>query len=288
MYMYQLLKLNENFRIEMELMNTKYPFSKNRSKIILEELRKRVKDLDDRIDRFEIVRQNLDNLVNICLANISEQIITMKYCQDQQEKENYAVYLQNNKLCYFRNDKYIPIDSTEIFKEFFDGRVPAEDEKYLESIGFPMLPERSGKSEFSCFVIDKDNKMYINPYRPDTIQHTFTTYGDSVLCAGLILLKNGTIYYIDNTSGHYLTGNEKLELFFIFLKQNSKIKNISVYFDKEFLKCRNDFSWPLKGIIEKKEYGLKFCHIFREKTFCEIEEEKRLRKYIFEKYELKL
>lgn len=285
--MFELLKLDDNFIIEIELMKTIYPFSKNRTKILLDELRKKVENLDERADKFEILKQNLNNLVAACLSKNPLQIITMKYCKNEEEKESYRVYLKNDKLCYYRDDKYLPIDSTSVFMEFFDGRTPEEDERYLESIGFPLLSERAGKSSFSCFVIDKDGKLYINPYRPDTIQHTFTTQGGNILCAGLILLKNGTICYIDNTSGHYKTNNEKLELFFLFLKNNSENQDISKYFDDDFLKCRENFSWPLKKIIDRKEFGLRFRHLFREKTFIELENERKLRKSVFEKYELR-
>ena len=75
------------------------------------------------------------------------EVRKLKYYENEQEREKYKVYFHDDKLCYLRRNKFVPIDTENEYKDVF-GRLPLEDED-------ENIPEhRRGKSCFSCCVID--------------------------------------------------------------------------------------------------------------------------------------
>lgn len=273
------LNLTDNFKCEIELKDTRFPLPKT----TIYSLLGKINIFNGNEDSFSILQERLEELVREHFKDKPKQMLLMQYCKTEEEKEKCKVFLNDDCLCFYRDGKYVRIDSQNLFREYF-GRIPLEDDEYLKSIGFPSLPERQGKSCFSCFTIHKDGNLYIHPYRQDTIQHTFTTNGRSVAAAGLIILVDGKILHINNVSGHYKTPNQYIELFFDFLKNSSITENLNLYFHHDFSVFRNNFSFPLSRLIENKEFGISFKYLFREKTLTELEEERHIRNQINQKY----
>lgn len=114
-------------------------------------------------------------------------------------KIRHCVSIINFKLTY--ND-LSTVDSHRIFYEKFN-RTPTEDDEFIELSGRTIHPHRRGKSAFSCFVLDKDENLFIFPYRLNTMQHTFITRGEAIFFAGTMKVIDGLIDYIDDNSGHY-------------------------------------------------------------------------------------
>ena len=285
MEQFELLKLRDIFQIEIELKNTKYPFARTTFKALFEKLKEQIIDLDEKENKVEIFKEQLENLSNDHFAGKEQQKITMMYCKNQDEVNNYLVHFVNGCLCLLRNNEYVKIDSENLFKELFNGRTPNEDDLYLENIGFESLPERKGKSCLSCFTIHQNGKMYVHPYRQDTMQHTFTTNGKDVMCAGLLFIQNGKIAYINNRSGHYYSRPEHLQIFFDVLFKNTQGGNIKPYFSDDFDIFRRDFVGSPPDIIQNKKYGLNF-YSFGKKDDVENSEKTRIRNEINQKYNL--
>jgi len=275
----QLLKFNPNFEIEKLLKDTKYPLSKNLYKKYINIIYQNKDKNNEKI--------NLDDFINKLDSFVKKEnidIITMKYCKTNEEREKFKVHIISDKLYFYSSDKkeYLPIDSLNLFKKYFNGRTPKKDDEYLIQRRHPFLKERLGKSTCSCFIIDKNKDLFISPYRQDTIQHSFITNCSDVLSAGLIFCENGKILYIENRAGHYLPNQENILYFFEFLNEK-KEKNLSDYFHKDFEVKRDIFLKNQDDIINNKEYGLNFFS-FKEKTPKEMKNESQLRNYLFEKY----
>ena len=272
-----LLKFNRDFEIEKLLKDTKYPLSKNQFKRCCKimGLNNQFKEinLNEFIEKLDFLIKN--NIINI---------LTMKYCKNEECKEKYKVYLYFDKLCFYSKEKktYESISSLNLFKSHFNGRTPKEDDQYLIKSKYPLLLERIGKSTCSCYIIDKNKNLYISPYRQDTIHHSFITDCENVLCAGLIYCENGKILYLENRAGHYLPNPENILYLFNLLKEKY-INNISNLFHENFDLKRQYFSNCQTDIINKKEYGLNFFK-FKEKTALELNNELKLRNLIIEKY----
>lgn len=279
---FETLKLRSNFQIEIELKNTRYPFARVTASMLIEKLKKDNQIFENKQKELEALKSRLDELAREHFKGKEEQLLTMMYCKED-ELEKYKVYFVDGNLCFLRNEKFIKIDSENLFKEFFYKRSPEEDDLYLESIGFPSLPERKGKSCFSCFTIHKDGNLYINPYRQDTIQHTFTTNGENILCAGLLFIQNGKISYVDNRSGHYLSKPRHIQIFFDNISKNVGGENIKDFFSQEFDLFREKFIGTPINIIKNKNFGLNF-YKFGEKNITELLEEKKIRNLINQRY----
>ena len=274
----ELLKFNQNFEIEKLLKDTKYPLSKNQFKICNEIIK--ITEPFNNINLNKFI-DKLDLLIKSRKINI----ITMNYCKNTKEREKYKVHIYLDKLCFYSNKNkiYTPIDSLNLFKSHLNGRTPKEDDEYLIKIKYPILTERIGKSTCSCFIIDKKNNLYINPYRQDTIHHSFITDCGDVLCAGLIFCENGKILYIETRAGHYLPNPKNILYFFNYLKNKNIGSNLKYLFHEDFDLKREIFSKCQIDIITNKEYGLNFFN-FKEKTEQEIRNEFQLKNHIFEKY----
>lgn len=274
----KVLKFNPMFEIEKILKDSKYPLSKNQYEILCEIISKNSRQ-NSKINITEFL-YNLDLLVK----EQKIEIMTMKYCKNNEEREKFKVHLVSNKLCFFSNEKksYQNIDSINLFKQFFNGRTPKEDDEYLIKSKYPILPERIGKSTCSCFIVNKNNDLYISPYRQDTMQHSFIMDCEDILSAGLIYCENGVILYIENRAGHYLPEPDNILFFFQFLSYKTG-KNITKMFHKDFDIKRENFSKSQNTIINNKEYGLNFFK-FKEKTEKEMKYELQIRNQINEKY----
>lgn len=275
----KLLRFNQDFIVEKLLKDSKYPLSKIQFKRCNEIIK--INDLNNEKDKNKFI-EKLDLLVKNGKIN---NIITMKYCKNEENKEKYKVHLNSDKLCFYskENDIYEPLSSLNLFKRHFNGRTPQEDDQYLIKIKYPILPERIGKSTCSCFIIDEKNDLYISPYRQDTMHHSFITFCGDVLCAGLIFCEKGKILYIENRAGHYLPSPENILHFFKILKEKYKYINLIKLFHENFDIKRDVFSKCQTDLINKKEYGLNFFS-FHEKTEQEKKIEFKLRNEIIEKY----
>lgn len=273
----KLLKFNQNFEIEKLLKDSKYPVSKNQYEKIKSIMK--IKEPVNEINLNEFI-----NKLDLLIENEKINILTMKYCKNEESKNKYKVYLNKDKLCFYseENNNYEPISSINLFENHFNGRTPEEDDQYLIKIKYPVLPERIGKSTCSCFIIDKNKELYISPYRQDTMQHSFITNCGDVLSAGLIFCENGKILYIENRAGHYLPNQENILQLFNFLKEKNG-NNIVNLFHENFDINRVKFSKCQIDIINKKEFGLNFFN-FKGKTKNEIKLELKLRDQIFKNY----
>lgn len=269
-----ILTIKDSFKVELYFIDTKLPFAKTTINILLNKLNV----FEEETNKLEILKEKLEEISQKHFADNPKQMLLMQYCKTKIEKDFFKVFLHNKNLCFFRNGLFLNIDSQVLFKEHFE-KLPLEDDAYLESVGFPSLPERKGKSCFSCFTIHQDGNLYVNPYRQDTMQHTFTTMGNNVLCAGLMYLVDGKIHYIDNRSGHYLSTPQHLKIFFDFLEKNKKNTLTTDYFCENFNFSREHFSeYPIE-IINERQFGINF-HKFGEKTQVELLNERNIRREI--------
>lgn len=268
---FELLTLKESFRCEISLCRTKFPFARTTIRILIA----RLKAVEEESDRLEVLKEKLEEVATEYFKDIPQQMLLMRYCDD---KEKYRVHLHEKSLCFLTGSGYVKIDSQMLFRDHF-GRLPVEDDEYLKSVGFPSLPERKGKSCFSCFIIRKNRNLYVTPYRQDTMQHTYLTFGKDVLCAGLLFLADGKIHYIDNRSGHYLSTPKHLKIFFDFVNKNRGANLLKDYFCKDFSFSAEIFSmFPLE-VIAKKQFGINF-YKFGEKTQVELLAERGIRREI--------
>lgn len=274
----KILRFNPTFEIEKILKDSKYPLSKNQYKRCCEIIsKKNHNNTEININEFIYKLEQL-------LKEKKIEIITMKYCKNNEEREKFKVHLIYDKLCFFSKEKkiYQNIDSIKLFKYYFNGRTPKEDDEYLIKSKYPILSERIGKSTCSCFIINKNKDLYISPYRQDTMQHSFIMDCGDIYSAGLVYCEKGKICYIENRAGHYLPDPDNILFLFQFLSYKTG-KNIAKFFHKDFDIKRQNFSKCQNNIINNNEYGLNFFK-FNEKTEKEVKYESQLRNTINEKY----
>lgn len=123
----------------------------------------------------------------------------MQYA-DMNEKQKFMVRVEKDGL-YFVDGTII--DSETLFMSFFEGRSPKEDDDFLSKSRFSIDIHRLGKSGMSCIILDKNENLFIFPYRAETIHHTFVTHGEDVIFAGMIKVNSGKITFLADKSGHY-------------------------------------------------------------------------------------
>ena len=183
--------------------------------------------------------QLLDN----CPENLKKQILFI----EEKEKINYQVIIENGTLLYLK-DKRIIDSYNEYYNKFGE-----YNNKEL-NIGIP------GKSKFSCFIIDVNDNLYIFPFKTFKIHHSFITKGNVFnKLAGMIYIRKGKIYHIENRSGHYKTAPKQIDILFEKLKKLS-MKNFPNLFDTKFDINRKQFSQNILDIIEKEEFGLNLLY----------------------------
>lgn len=150
------------------------------------------------------------------------------------EKNSYEIFfnMKLSKIVYNRSGNIVPVDSKSEFITFF-GRSPEEDDSYL---GITESSVRFGKSQNSCFVITKIHdqiKMYIFPYRANTIHHSTMSDGETIF-AGMININNGKIAFISNDSGHYRFHMNKIDILLDFFNSITSHKP-ELAFDDGFI-----------------------------------------------------
>ena len=181
----------------------------------------------------------LDN----CPENLKKQILFI----EEKEKINYQVIIENGTLLYLK-DKRIIDSYNEYYNKFGE-----YNNKEL-NIGIP------GKSKFSCFIIDVNDNLYIFPFKTYKIHHSFITKGNVLnKLAGMIYIRKGKIFHIENRSGHYKTAPKQIDILFEKLKKLS-MKNFANLFDTKFDINRKQFSQNIVDIIEKEEFGLNLLY----------------------------
>jgi len=197
------------------------------------------KDLTN--DQIKIIK-DLQLLKN-CPENLKKQITFI----EDKEKINYQVIIENGTLLYLK-DKRVIDSYNEYYKKFGE-----YNNKEL-NIGIP------GKSKFSCFIIDIDDKLYIYPFKTFKIHHSFITKGNILnKLAGMIYIRKGKIYHIENRSGHYKTAPKQIDILFEILKKLSK-NDFSDLFDIKFDINRKKFSENILDVVDKEEFGLNLLY----------------------------
>ena len=182
-------------------------------------------------------------LLKNCPENLKKQI---SFIEDK-EKNNYQVIVENGTLLYL-NDKRIIDSYNEYYKIF--GEYNNKD----LNIGIP------SKSKFSCFIIDVNDKLYIYPFKTFKIHHSFITKGDILnKLAGMIYIRKGKIYHIENRSGHYKTAPNQMDILFEKLKKLS-MNDFPDLFNIKFNINRKKFSEKILDIVDKEEFGLKLLY----------------------------
>lgn len=180
---------------------------------------------------------------------------------NEEEISFYKINIFEEKICYLNNNpmkkfEYLVADTVNDFLSNFL-RLPKDDDQYMNLTD----SKRLGKSNFSCFIIDKNDNLYIFPYRSNTIHHTYITKNEPVKMAGMIRIENGKICYIDNKSGHYCPNPDGMLVFFDCLKKLNNMNDIKHLFHKKFCFERDSFSDNLIGIVDNQEWGINLLNI---------------------------
>ena len=89
------------------------------------------------------------------------------------------------------------------------------------------------------------------------MHHSFIT-NDKILnkLAGVLLIKEGRICFIENHSGHYKTEAKQMDLFFEKLRTLFKNKEINKLFHPKFQIDLNTFPGNYTEILENEKCGL--------------------------------
>jgi hypothetical protein len=168
----------------------------------------------------------IDNSIKVAEEFNFKEI--MRYCKDY-EKNNYKTTVKNGKLQNINGEVF---DTINMFKKHFNGVSPKDYEKYLVKMGVAIQESRRNRAEKSCFIIDKNNDLYIFPYCPSVIHHTFTGEKE-VKTAGMIDVNDGKISYLSNKSGHFQAHFKSIKLVVNKLQKLEHSNFVSV-FDKKF------------------------------------------------------
>lgn len=175
---------------------------------------------------------------NECPKSLKNSIIFA----NEEEKINYQVGVENDNLIFIK-DKII-IDTTN---------------EYFNKFGQNLIQE---KSILSCFIIDRNNNLFIFPFKKAVMHHSFITK-DQILnkLAGMLYVKGGKICYLENISGHYKPEAKQFDLFFEKLKIMSKNNEIYNLFHHNFQIEKSKFSNNNIDTLNIKDYGLKLINI---------------------------
>ncbi len=163
-----------------------------------------VQILKNKINKIKKEQINLLNIYSNYLKLLKLDYRKLQYC-DNRNKEKYKVYIKNGK--FYSNGQVL--DSLSIYKNMF--KESPEKEEHIIIDLFGENNTSVGKVYFSCTVIDKNNDLYVFPFKNGVIHHNFISRNNDVLFAGMALFKNGKISYLSNYSGHYETLMQAVE-----------------------------------------------------------------------------
>jgi len=182
-------------------------------------------------------------LLKNCPENLKKQIVFI----EDKEKINYQLIIENGTLLYLKDKRVI-----DSYNEYY--KIFGEYNNKELNIGIP------GKSKFSCFIIDLNDDIYIYPFKTFKIHHSFITKGNILnKLAGMIYIRNGKIYHIENRSGHYKTAPKQIDILFEKLKQLS-MNDFPELFNIKFDINRKKFSENILEIVDKEEFGLNLLY----------------------------
>ena len=202
-------------------------------------LNKKFKDLTNN----QIIEIKDLQLLKNCPENLKKQIVFI----EDKEKINYQVIIENGTLLYLKDKRVI-----DSYNEYY--KIFGEYNNKELNIGIP------GKSKFSCFIIDVNDNIYIYPFKTFKIHHSFITKGNILnKLAGMIYIRNGKIYHIENRSGHYKTAPKQIDILFEKLKQLS-MNDFPELFNIKFDVNRKKFSENILEIVDKEEFGLNLLY----------------------------
>jgi len=202
-------------------------------------LNKKFKDLTNN----QIIEIKDLQLLKNCPENLKKQIVFI----EDKEKINYQVIIENGTLLYLKDKRVI-----DSYNEYY--KIFGEYNNKELNIGIP------GKSKFSCFIIDVNDNIYIYPFKTFKIHHSFITKGNILnKLAGMIYIRNGKIYHIENRSGHYKTAPKQIDILFEKLKQLS-MNDFPELFNIKFDINRKKFSENILEIVDKEEFGLNLLY----------------------------
>ena len=202
-------------------------------------LNKKFKDLTNN----QIIEIKDLQLLKNCPENLKKQIVFI----EDKEKINYQLIIENGTLLYLKDKRVI-----DSYNEYY--KIFGEYNNKELNIGIP------GKSKFSCFIIDVNGNIYIYPFKTFKIHHSFITKGNILnKLAGMIYIRNGKIYHIENRSGHYKTAPKQIDILFEKLKQLS-MNDFPELFNIKFDINRKKFSEIILEIVDKDEFGLNLLY----------------------------
>ncbi len=268
---YNLIGIQTAAVYERKMYNHSFPYSNRCIRLMLsrcvEKNSEKERQLNEAIDRLNSnLNENDERDVDIIIGELKDcpqkvfgdrvEDFQLRYARTQEEKEKFKVHVENEKLCF---EDGTPVDSYSLFVKTF-GRTPDEDDALLASIGGPFA-EITKKSAFSCFVVDKDDNLYITPYRISTSHHNFLTNDEGVKIAGLVLMKEGKIYYLSNLSGHYRPEASRISKFLIpkLISLSNGKCDVKDIFSEGFDFDKYIFPRDPNKIIERIQYrGIEF------------------------------
>ena len=164
---------------------------------------------------------------------------------DKELKNRYEVYVKNN--CLYSNNKLL--DTERIFKDAFKETI----EDFVERTKDQKFYKETRQSRLSCIVIDKEDKMYVFPFKFGVCYHNFITNKEDLKFAGMGIFKNGKISYITNYNSNFYTMQAITIKNCLFEKLNKMTKNNpQKLFDKNFKIKQID----VVEAINSKKYGI--------------------------------
>ena len=90
------------------------------------------------------------------------------------------------------------------------------------------------KKEYSGYVMSQGGDLYSGPHftpreKQSARYHSSYFGGEPILCAGEVLIKEGVIYEINNSSGHYRPGANNVSLMLeMFMIQGVRLKDLKI------------------------------------------------------------
>ena len=131
------------------------------------------------------------------------RICTVKYLNDEERKLYELKYKSDNK--FYLGDEKEPYDSGKAIE------IALASKKYAIYTGTAETEERWGVWP-AIWVMDRTSTLYVSSTpQPGIFNHSSLVAGDSVVCAGEILVVNGVIKRISNSSGHYRPPDKALQ-----------------------------------------------------------------------------
>lgn len=117
---------------------------------------------------------------------------------------------------------------------------------------------KAGSTAYAWDIKDM-NKFITHPHKAGQYHHASLFKGGNVRCAGMWVVKDGIITYIDNSSGHYKPTPFRLYELVIFLRKNdlmdvnAEVCEVTVKSHKGNMRLDEYLNWAKQNLLELKE-----------------------------------